>query len=169
MSIVNWSREHRSAAAALVLLTALAAASVAWTSSARSDLSAAEGRREARSAAAAAAQQAVPELLSYDAATLDDDLAAARDWITESFRDEFATLQDDLIQPAVEEQGFATAAEVTRVGVVEGTTRVVTLLVFVEQTTEREGEEPDEPIATRATVRMEKVDGRWLVGDLRPV
>lgn len=172
MKSVHAIREHRLAVGVVGLLVVLLATSTYWAMGKRSDLASAEARVSARAAASNAAQKAVPELLSYSASTLDSDVATAQDWLTDGFREEFTTLQEEMIQPAVEEQGFATTAEVTRIGVVEPAGaggRTITFLVFVEQTTQRRGGEVAEPIATRATVRMEKVGDRWLVGELRPV
>lgn len=168
MKLIERLGIQRGVLLAMVLLVSALVASTIWTMSQQSDLDDAQARRTARVDAATAARQAVPELLSYSAATLDRDVSEAQDWLTAGFRKDFSTLQDSLIEPAVEEKGFATTATVARLGVVEAEANVVTLLVFVEQTTQRGGDEA-EPIATRATVRMERIGGRWLVGDLRPV
>lgn len=122
---------------------------------------------DAREEAAEAARAAVPEMLSYRKATLEDDLRRARSWLTDRFAPEFTELQDRLIEPTVGHR-FSTVAVVDRVAVTEGDGDEVSLLVFVEQTTRQGRQQQAEPVSTRATVRMRLVDGDWLVDDLRP-
>ncbi|GAA4115652.1 hypothetical protein GCM10022215_14650 [Nocardioides fonticola] len=124
-----------------------------------------------RTSAARAASADVPALLTYrgDQAQVREQMDAARALVTSGFRAEFEELLTSLVEPTVAQKGFATTAEVSRIGVVSGDADAVTLLVMLSQRTKRPGGSLGEPVATRAEVRMVWSDGRWLVDDLKPV
>lgn len=124
-----------------------------------------------RTAAARAASADVPALLTYRGSRTDvrAQMDAARALVTSGFRPEFEELLTSLIEPTVAKEGFATTAEVSRIGMVSGDADAVTLLVFLQQRTKRPGGALGEPVATRAEVRMVWSGGRWLVDALKPV
>lgn len=122
-----------------------------------------------RTDASRAASQVVPRLLTYRSDDLAAQTSAARALVTPRFRPELDQLLSRLIEPTVRKGGFATTAEVQRVGVVAQERDSVTVLLFLQQRTQRSGGSLGEPIATRAQVRMVRAGSRWRVDDLRPV
>ncbi len=122
-----------------------------------------QSAEEARSAAV----RAVVPVLSFDYRTLDEDAAAARSYMTSSYQAEkydplFAVIEEnaDNTQTVVDVQVVASA--VTRTG-----DDRVDILLFVDRpTTNRDNEEPV-VYKDQATLTMAKVDGQWLVDDLR--
>lgn len=152
----------------LLLALALLAAAVAFNVvSWRQDSSEREVARD-RESALRVASQAVPQLLSYDQKSVDKQMASTAELLTPAFQPRFAELQKTLIEPSVKEAGLTTTASVERIGVVSARTGRVEVLVFLAQTTAKAGQPTDQPIATRASVVMRKVHGRWYVDDLRP-
>ena len=122
-----------------------------------------QSAEEARSAAV----RAVVPVLSFDYRTLEEDAAAARSYMTSSYQEEkydplFAVIQEnaDNTQTVVNVQVVDSA--VTRTG-----DDRVDILLFVDRpTTNRDNEEPV-VYKDQATLTMAKVDGQWLVDDLR--
>ena len=122
-----------------------------------------QSAEEARSAAV----RAVVPVLSFDYRTLDEDAAAARSYMTSSYQEEkydplFAVIEEnaDNTQTVVNVQVVDSA--VTRTG-----DDRVDILLFVDRpTTNRDNEEPV-VYKDQATLTMAKVDGQWLVDDLR--
>lgn len=157
--------------AAGVLVPAALVASGVYAVRGHDRLEAEQQIADRRAAAARAASSDVPALLTYrgDRAEVREQMAAARALVTDGFSAEFEELLTTLIEPTVAKEGFATTAEVSRIGVVSGDADAVTLLVLLTQRTKRPGGSLGEPVATRAEVRMVWVDGEWLVDDLRPV
>ena len=124
-----------------------------------------------RAAAVEAAEQTTTALLSYDPQNVSDLVDRVGPSLTETFRNDYATLISQAIAPATTRQQVHTQAEVvgssTVLDGVEGN-RVVALL-FVNQTT-RAGEDGAARVAgSRVKVTMDDVDGRWLVSDVTPV
>lgn len=149
--------------AVAVLAAAVAFNAVSW----RQDASEREAASD-REAALRVASQAVPQLLSYDKKSVDKQMASTAKLLTSAFQPRFAELQKTLIEPSVKEAGLTTTASVERIGVVSARASRVEVLVFLTQTTTKAGRPADQPIATRASVVMRKVHGRWYVDDLRP-
>lgn len=117
--------------------------------------------------ARAAAVRAVVPVLSYDYRTLEEDAAAARSYMTSGYQEDkydplFAFVQDNApnTQTVVDVQVVDSAIVRT------GEDRVE-VLVFVDRpTTNRRTTEPI-VYKDQVTVTMAKVDGQWLVDDLR--
>lgn len=125
--------------------------------------------RQARDEALAVARDQVVAMLSYDAATVDADLAKAGEGLTGTFRQEFTSLAAQVVAPAAHEQQVTTRASVSSAGVSESTADRVVALMFVNQTTQSAGSQAPVIGGSRLTVTLERVDGRWLVSGVRPV
>jgi len=122
-----------------------------------------QSAEEARNAAV----RAVVPVLSFDYRTLEEDAAAARSYMTSAYQEEkydplFAVIEEnaDNTQTVVDVQVVDSA--VTRTG--DG--RVEVLLFVDRPTTNRDSQEPV-VYKDQATLTMTKVDGQWLVDDLR--
>lgn len=124
---------------------------------------------EARSDALAAAEKRVPELLSYDAATLEEDLARARAQTTGDFTADYGKILDDVVSPQATARRISTSAVVGAAGVVSGDQDSVVVLLFLTQTT-RAGEDEASVAGSRVEVTMAPTDdGTWKIASLEPV
>jgi Mce-associated membrane protein len=123
---------------------------------------------DARAAALAAAKSRVPTLLSYDRATLEDDLARAVDQTTGSFSDDYKKILTDVVEPTAKRRGISTTASVSAAGVVSGDSDKVVVLVFLTQTTTAAGG-GSSVTGSRVEVTMEPSGGDWKIAGLEPV
>ncbi len=123
---------------------------------------------DARTDALAAAQQRVPELLGYDSATLDEDLADALSQTTGDFTADYGRILEDVVKPQAKARGISTVAEVSAAGVVRGDADRVVVLLFLTQTTTA-GKEGATVAGSRVEVTMEPVGDDWRIAGLRPV
>lgn len=119
--------------------------------------------------ARAAAVRAIVPVLSYDYRTLEEDAAAARSYMTSGYQEDkydplFAFVSENApnTQTVVEVQVVDSAIVRTS----EDGDRVEVLLFVDRPTTNRRNTEPV-VYKDQATVTMAKVDGQWLVDDLR--
>ncbi|WP_308816524.1 hypothetical protein [Pseudonocardia alni] len=120
---------------------------------------------QARVDGLAAARTGVEQVLSYQPASKDADVARARGLVTGDFGRQFDSVLDSVVRPALD-RGVGTRTVVTRAGVVSGDADRVTALLYFTQEAARTGE-PPRTTAGRAEVTVQRVDGRWLVSDLR--
>ncbi|MFS3128216.1 hypothetical protein ACLM5J_07400 [Nocardioides sp. Bht2] len=123
---------------------------------------------DAGTEALAAAQQRVPLLLSYDAATLGDDLDRAVEMTTGGFRSEFSAMVADTVRPQAEKRGVSTSAEVTGAGIVSASADTVVVLCLIDQTTTGRSGRPARAIS-RVEVELVRVDDTWKIAGLKPV
>jgi Mce-associated membrane protein len=146
----------------LALLTAGAVGLASWLWFAvPSDASVEEATRTAQ----AAAERAIVPVLSYDAATLEEDQEAGAAYLTASYREEYDRLFEVIKQNAPR-TGTKVTAEVIASGIVRSGSDRVEVLVFVNRPTTTK--QQNEPVVYRdqVTVTMQKVGDSWLVDDL---
>ena len=151
------------ALAALAALTAVALAACAWLWFAvPSDASVEESTRAAQSAA----ERAVVPILSYNALHLDEDQRAAQAYMTSDYRKDYDDLFTVIKQNAPGTKTIV-RTEVLGSGIVRsGTGRVQVLLFLDRPTTNKQTTEPV-VYKDQATVTMQRVDGEWLVDDIK--
>ncbi|KRA28053.1 MULTISPECIES: hypothetical protein [unclassified Nocardioides] len=125
-------------------------------------------RAAARVDALSAARTRVPDLLSYDAGTLERDLDRALDQTTGDFADDYRKILADVVEPTAKSRGITTKASVSAAGVVSGGTDEVVVLVFLTQTTTATGDRSSVS-GSRVEVAMERVDEVWKISGLEPV
>lgn len=124
-------------------------------------------------AAETAAADAVPVVLGYDYRTIDEDFAAAEEFLTEEFAEKRAQLFQQrtesgltLREQIVEDQVVVVAAVAAT-----GLTRVspdgdrATVVVYVDQDSQKGEDEPN-PLRMWATLSMVEDDGDWLIDDI---
>ena len=124
--------------------------------------------RQAGDVARAAAADKVEALLSYRYETFDDDVAAAQDLLTPSFREEYAPTVEEIRKRALAQRRDQ-QAEVLAVGLVSSEEDRARTLVFVNTVSARQGsEQPATVMQNRVTVDLVRSeDGdEWLVDDL---
>lgn len=150
----------------VVILAALAAAVFCGLRAQRAGDAAA-----AREDALAAAEKRVPDLLSYDAATLEEDLRRARSQTTGDFTADYGRILDDVVAPQAKARSISTRAVVGAAGVVRGDADEVVVLLFLTQTTATgEGGADGTSVAgSRVEVTMLPDGDGWKIGSLNPV
>src|SRR5262245_669996 len=107
-------------------------------------------------------------MLSYRPDTVQTDLDAAKNRLTGSFRDSYASLADDVVAPAAIQKLIAAAATVPAASSVSATRNHAVVLVFVNQTmTIGNGA----PTNTRSRVRvtLDNVGEHWLISGFDPI
>lgn len=156
--------------AMLVAVLALAGASVWLAGEVRAEARVADARDQAT----VAAEQAAEAILSYDYEDLATDRKRAEGYLTGDFKAEYAknfqllSEQEDGTPGAAVQTKAVVQAQAVGSGVVDVDRdgRTARVLVFVNQTSEKEGQEP-QVFLNRVAMTMQERDGRWLVSDLR--
>ncbi|GAB3989325.1 DnaJ domain-containing protein [Nocardioides marmoraquaticus] len=156
--------------ALLVLVLALAGASV-WLGR---EVSAEARVADARDQATVAAEQAAEAILSYDYEDLATDQKRAEGYLTGDFKQEFTknfrllSEQPDGSPGAAVQTKATVQAQAVGSGVVDVADdgRTARVLVFVNQTSEKQDQEP-QVFLNRVSMTMQERDGRWLVSDVR--
>ncbi|KRA27872.1 MULTISPECIES: hypothetical protein [unclassified Nocardioides] len=123
---------------------------------------------DARDHALSAAKTRVPELLSYENATLDDDLAQAIAQTTGAFSDDYRTILTDVVTPTATEREISTKAAVSAAGVVSGDRDEVVVLLFLTQTTTA-AKGGTSVSGSRVEVTMERDGDAWKIAGLKPL
>lgn len=123
---------------------------------------------DARSDALAAAKALVPDLLSYENATLQDDLAHAGAQTTGTFGDDYRKILKEVVEPTATKQGISTQAAVSAAGIISGNRESVVALVFLTQTTTARGNH-SAVSGSRVEVTMKRDGDTWKIAGLKPV
>jgi Mce-associated membrane protein len=161
---MNTPRLNRSRLVALgAVLVALALAAFVSLQSQR-----AAATSDARTDALAAAKARVPDLLSYDKDTLDEDLDRALDQTTGSFADDYEQILTEVVGPTAKRRGISTSASISAAGVVSGDRDEVVVLLFLTQTTTAKGDRSSVS-GSRVEVTMERAGDEWKIAGLTPV
>ncbi len=120
-------------------------------------------------AVAHTASDATVALLSYSSDTLDQDFATARSYLAGDFLSYYDDFSQQVVAPAAKQKSLKTTAHVTAAAVSELQPYSAVVLVFVDQTTKIK-DNPQPSLAIRsALVRMNRIDGKWLVTKFTPV
>jgi Mce-associated membrane protein len=124
---------------------------------------------QARQQAAAATAAAVPDVLSYNYRTIDEDLARARSHLTGDFAGQFDQLTRQIVAPQAIHGQINTHAEIAASSVVEADVDRVVELLFVNQTTQGANLPQPRVDGSRLVVTMQKVHNQWLIQNLEPI
>lgn len=122
----------------------------------------------ARAESVQAAREATMAMLTYSAATVDQDLNNARSKLTAPFLDDYTKLINTQVIPSAKEKQTSAAAQVPAVASVSAKGSHAVALVFVDQTI-ASAKEAATTTASSIRVTLDKVDGRWLVSGFDPV
>lgn len=128
---------------------------------------------DAANDAEAAAEEAIPEVLSYDYRTLDEDFAEAEDYLTDDFAGKRTALFDQTAESGLtlREQVVSEKVVVTARVAATGVTRVAedgdraTIVVYVDQDSQKGDGEP-RLLQMWATLNMVNEDDEWLLDDI---
>lgn len=159
----SWQRvAGRVALPALSVILAVTAVLLAWKSNSQQQTD------SARTDSVASAREATQKILSYRAATVEQDLMAARDLLTGDFLNSYTDLIKNTVIPAAREKKISADARVQAAASITIDQPTAVVLVFIDQTVTMGG---DPPTTTPSSVRvtLDNVDGRWLVSAFDPV
>jgi Mce-associated membrane protein len=147
---------------AIALLLAAAAGYLKWVDATARDA------EVFRTQSVQAAIDSTVAMLSYRPDTVDQNLAAARDRMTGSFRDSYSSLTHDVVIPGAKQRQISAVATVPAAASVSVTATHAVVLVFVDQTT-IVGTDPPSASTSSVKVTLEKVHDRWLISQFDPV
>lgn len=157
---VSTPRRRVTAVAILAGLLLAGAVWLYWDGSSRSAAAA------AGTEAVAAAREAIPAILSYQPATAEKDLPAARDRLTGKFLDDYTQAITTVVVPDAKRAGITARATVPAAAVVSADRRHAVVLAYVDQTLMvGTGQDMKAPTNNKSTVRvtLDNIDGRWLI------
>lgn len=108
-------------------------------------------------------------ILSYEHASVDRDVAAARDRLTGEFLEYYRDFTSKVVVPAAKEKSVDTKASVVGTAIASASADRAVVLAFVNQSTVTA--DNASPTLTASSVRVEltKVDGEWLIERFDPV
>lgn len=115
-----------------------------------------------------AATEAAVAMLSYQPATVQDDLAAAADKLTGALKDSYSSLTRDVVIPGAKQKQISAVATVPASATVSATPQHAVVLLFVNQTVIL-GNDPPTSTSSRVRVTLDKIDSRWLVAGFDPI
>ncbi len=109
---------------------------------------------------------AVETIFSYDYEAIEKTEQAADDLlITDEVRDVYNALYGEVKRNAPEQKIILTT-KVSRIAVIDLSDDSARLLVFVDQSAVRQGEEEPSVGGSQLTVTAQRVDGKWKIADL---
>jgi len=149
--------------AGLLVASAVAVALLGWGAYSESRA------QRTQDTALAAARDSTIQVLSYNSATLDADLARSRTLISGGFAAKFEELATSVIVPAVRQQSLSTKATVVRAAVIDAQPDLVRALLFVNQTTTLGGQPAPHNATNQVRVTMTWTNGKWLISDMQPL
>lgn len=120
---------------------------------------------DAQEQASAAAQQYAVILTGVDAAKLDSNFAAVLDGATGEFKDMYSQSSAGLKQVLIDNKAKATGT-VIAAGIKSATPARVEVMLFVDQAVTNALNPEPRLDRNRIIMTMDKVDGRWLAGDV---
>lgn len=128
----------------------------------------AQGALAARVASVQSARDASVALLSYRPDTVDQQLGAARDLLTGTFKDAYTRLTHDVVIPGAKQKQISAVATVTAAGSVSASADHAQVLVFIDQTV-IVGDGAPTGTTSAVRVTLDKVRDGWLVSGFDPV
>jgi Mce-associated membrane protein len=146
----------------LSLALAAGAGYLKWQYGSARDVEAAETQ------SVAAATESTIALLSYQPATAERQLTAARDRLTGTFRDSYTSLIHDVVIPGAQQKQISAVATVPAAASVSATPTHAVVLIFVDQSITAGTDAPTSS-ASSVKVALDKVEERWLISDFTPV
>ncbi|MFZ0718020.1 hypothetical protein [Mycobacterium sp.] len=158
----SWTRLLVAGLPVLALILALGVGYLKWL-----DGTARESHAAAEASVRAASESTVA-ILSYKPETVDRDLKAAADRLSEPFRRQYTQLVNDVVAPGAKQQHITAVATVPAAASVLATGKHAVVLVFVDQTTTIGTDAPTQSTSS-VRVSLEKIDGRWLISQFDPV
>jgi Mce-associated membrane protein len=122
---------------------------------------------QARIDASNVAKKSVVRLMSYNWHTVDRQVELSQDMITGQFKTDYTDLVRNVIQPQAKDKQAAVQAAILKSSVVSSSPSRVTLLVDLAQDAQKLSDPGGTQTETTLRVVLDKVDGQWLVSDLK--
>ena len=161
-SALSRDRLRTAAVGVLTLLLVSSASWLFWDASSR------RASESAGADAVQAAQDAIVEMLSYQPDNADQKLNAARDLLTGPFLESYNQLIQTVVIPGARQNKITAAARVPAAAAVSAGADHAVVLAYVDQTL-AVGAAPPTRTNSSVRVKMEKVDGRWLISSFDPI
>ncbi|WP_280200775.1 hypothetical protein [Nocardia cyriacigeorgica] len=115
------------------------------------------------------ATETVSQILSYDHRNVEQHFASVLDSLGGEFRPQFEEVSRQVIVPSAQQRQVVTNAEVVGSSVIDARPDQAELLLFVNQST-TSAEQPNTKLdGSRVRVTVERIDGRWLITELKPI
>jgi Mce-associated membrane protein len=115
-----------------------------------------------------AAKDSTTALLSYKPDSVDQQLGAAKELLTGTFRDSYTSLTNNVVIPGAKQKQISAEAGVPAAAASSADPHHAVVLVFVNQTvTIGTGAPTDTASSVRVT--LDKIGDRWLISDFQPV
>ncbi|WP_249383700.1 hypothetical protein [Mycobacterium sp. DBP42] len=122
----------------------------------------------ARAESVQTAKDSTMAILSYQPDTADQQLNAAGELLTGTFRDSYSELVRDVVIPGAQQKQISAVATVPAAASVSADAHHAVVLVFVNQTVIIGQGAPTET-ASSVRVELDKVDDRWLISKFDPI
>ncbi|MFC7489773.1 MULTISPECIES: hypothetical protein [unclassified Knoellia] len=126
-----------------------------------------QARPRAASAATATARSTLEQILSYNHATMTQQLPANQALLTGSFKGEFAATMTRTIVPLAQKDKTVVKARVYEAGVMSQTDRTITVQAFVNQARTSDVQKEPSIDQNRVIATMTRSGDRWLVSSLK--
>lgn len=123
---------------------------------------------QAREDSVAAARSIAISMLTYEPQTVEQQLGAAKEKLTGSFRDTYGSLIDTVVVPGAKEQQIAAVTDIPAAASVSAEPDHAVVLLFVNQTV-TVGTQAPSNTASSVRVTLDKVGDQWLVSDFQPI
>jgi Mce-associated membrane protein len=119
--------------------------------------------------AMSAAHDAIPQVLSYDPPSVDDQVASTQELMVGQFKNDYAQLVRTVVDPATKAKRVAVQTGVTKESVISASPDQVELLLFINRTVERA--DSSDPVLTSGQIRvtMRRQNSQWLISQITPV
>lgn len=147
---------------AVTILLAATAGYLQWR-----DSSALDSQLAATQSVRAATEGSIA-MLSYRPETVEKDLTAAVDRLTDPLRDSYMRLINQAVIPSAKQKRISAVTTVPAAASVSVTRKHAVVLAFINQTT-TVGNDPPNATASRVRVSLEKVHQRWLISQFEPI
>jgi Mce-associated membrane protein len=126
------------------------------------------GEQAARAELGRLASDQIPKILGYDYQTVETTLAAAYPMFTPEFRQQYQDRTSKEVIPQARAQHLVSQVNVVGFGVMDAHRNFGSVMVYINQTYVTKEKEPLYSGA-RIRVNYERVNGEWLIDDIKPI
>ncbi|BBZ58981.1 hypothetical protein [Mycolicibacterium monacense] len=128
----------------------------------------ADAAEQAREDSVAAARSIAISMLTYEPQSVEQQLGAAKEQLTGTFRDTYSSLIDTVVVPGAKERQISAVTDVPAAASVSAEPDHAVVLLFVNQTV-TVGSEPPTNTASSVRVTLDKVGDQWRVSEFQPI
>lgn len=122
---------------------------------------------QARESSLSAAKQYAENMFGYNAANIDDHIAKSMSVLTGGARGDYEkTMSENKVADEVKKQQVVSQVALQSAGVVTNTEDTATVLIFMNQSVSRSGNQVIRVDPSRLTFEMTRRDGRWLIAGI---